>query len=67
MVAGMMIFIFALMFLGLAASVYSTISKLNGKQRGSLHRKADPEDPHGKRKVAGYLDVAMGNYGKRAS
>jgi hypothetical protein len=58
MVTGMMIFIFALMFFGLAASVYSTIPKLKGKQRGSLHRKRDPEDPHGKWKLTGYLDPA---------
>lgn len=58
MVTGMVIFIFAVMFFVLTASVYSAISRLKGKQRQSPHRKPDPEDPHGKQKLTGYLDVA---------
>ena len=51
MVAGFMIFIFALMFFVLGASAYSAISKLRRKVSQSrwLQRKPDPEDPQGER------------------
>ena len=58
MLIAFMIFIFALMFLGLIASIYSAISKLKGRQSRSLHRKPDPQESHVEREIPGYPDVA---------
>jgi hypothetical protein len=60
MVAGVMIFIFALMFFVLVTLVYSAISKLKrkGGQSRRLHRKPVKQDPHGKQEVPGFLDPA---------